>query len=695
MQTTAAPDTRVPATGQPARRGTWRTDIQGLRAIAVGFVVLAHAGVPRLDGGFIGVDVFFVISGYLITGLLLREHERTGRISIADFYVRRARRILPAATVVILAVLAAAAALLPTTQVEQTTSDARWSAVFLANAHLAAQGTDYFSSSEPSLLQHYWSLAVEEQFYIVWPLLAMLVLTRLSRRAFTIAAAAVFAGSLAWSLLYTASSPAAAYFNTPARAYELAAGALLACVLPATLRAPWRALTSLLGAILIAVAAVAFDAGSAFPGWQALVPTIGTVLLLASGPRCLVGRLLSLRPLRWIGDVSFSLYLWHWPAILLVPAILPDGTPPLASGALAVGVAVALSAVSYHLVEVPFHHRRIPFISQGRRALALWPASVAVVLVGALAATALADYRDQAADRAAAAWFESGETSGFTQLGGTPDVAWELETALRLADEGAPIPPSIDGSALTKDNWGAVGEGCFATDSQTSAPECVFGDENADRVIALVGDSHAAMWLPAFDEIGRERGYQVRMFAKLACAHYPVYQAAKAMTQEECDAFRSWTSAELTELRPDTIFTTARGMLFLQDGRGGVSARDQWSAAVEASVAELAGVTDDIRVLGDVPTRPGPAECLTAPGATQASCISAPGGLEYDSNALTKAAVEAADVGAEYIDVVGYACLDGRCPLVIDEYPVYEDDSHLSTPWVRHIAPRVADDWGL
>ncbi|MBO0841758.1 MAG: acyltransferase, partial [Nocardioides sp.] len=407
MAADTALDTPVP---RPAVRPSsgWRTDIQGLRAVAVGLVIAAHLGLPHLAGGFVGVDVFFVLSGFLITTLLLREADRTGRVSISQFYVRRARRILPAATLVIMAVLAFAALRLPTTQVTDSANDGAWAAFFLANVHFAQAGVDYFNQSGTSLFQHYWSLSVEEQFYLVWPVLALVVAARFGRRWFAVVAGVGAVASLGWSVYLTAHEPAAAYFSTPARAFELAAGALLACWIGAsgrTLARPWALASAGLGVVLLAAATLEFTDSTPFPGVDALVPVVGTVALLAAGPATPVGRLLSLPPMRYVGDISYSLYLWHWPLIVLAPHLIPDFDHDLRRRALAVLIAVALAALSHRFVEVPFQARRVRLVSGGLRPLLLWPLGLLLAVGSGWASTAWAGHADQERKDDARAWF--------------------------------------------------------------------------------------------------------------------------------------------------------------------------------------------------------------------------------------------------------------------------------------------------
>src|SRR3954447_13974309 len=272
-----------------------RTDIQGLRAVAVLTVIAAHAGVPFLRGGFVGVDVFFVISGYLIAGLLYREVLLTGRLSIGAFWARRARRILPAATLVTVVTVLLSLAWMSLVDAREVVVDALWASAFAANIHFAQQGVDYFSAVEtgsPSPLQHYWSLAVEEQFYVLWPLLLVLCLTvsafltrggrrrveRLPRSAVLTMLVALTLVSMLWSIHATVASPTSAYFSTLTRAWELGVGAMVALVPPTFVRRLTRLsleTMAVTGAVVLVAACVLITPSTPFPGIVAVLPVAG------------------------------------------------------------------------------------------------------------------------------------------------------------------------------------------------------------------------------------------------------------------------------------------------------------------------------------------------------------------------------------------------------------------------------------
>ena len=305
-------------------------------------VVAAHAGVGFLSGGYVGVDVFFVLSGFLITGLLLHGAGRRGCVSFVDFYVRRAKRILPAATLTLIVSTIVSYNLLNYVRAKQVVWDSLWAAFFFANVRFAREGTDYLQRGQPpSPVQHYWSLSVEEQFYFVWPALLALALfgTALGRRSgalrkskggpvitvralrrLLVVIVVAATASLAWSVHYTGIDPAAAYFSTFARVWELALGAMLAigALQVGRLPAGWRAGIGWLGLAAIGAAAVRYSAITAFPGYAALLPTVGTAFVIAAGigkeqPRFGVGRALSTRPLRYVGDRSYAFYLCTGP----------------------------------------------------------------------------------------------------------------------------------------------------------------------------------------------------------------------------------------------------------------------------------------------------------------------------------------------------------------------------------------------
>jgi peptidoglycan/LPS O-acetylase OafA/YrhL len=669
----------------------WRADVQGLRAVAVGLVIAGHAGLSGFEGGFVGVDVFFVLSGFLITTLLLRETDRSGTVSISQFYARRARRILPAATATMLVVLAYSAVVLPQTRTDQIAGDAGWAALFLANVHFAREAVDYFHSAAPSPFQHYWSLSVEEQFYVVWPLLVLAVALWIPkhhrRRAVTALAALVAVVSLGWSLYATAADPTSAYFSTPARAFELAAGALLACVAGrlTNIKKPYAAALGFAGAGTLVYATINFSEATHFPGWHALVPVLGTVALLIAGPATPTGKILSKQPFRYLGDISFSLYLWHWPILILAPAAIPGGG--IRELLIMLVLILAASAASYHWIEMPFQRHRIPHLTKGRRALALWPAAAALALVAGTSSQAYAGYQVNVAKANAAEWFK--ENPDVLDTDDKP-VTGVLKKTVKAAEDGAPLPPEVEFDAA--DSWAERGGYCYAGYGETKLDgDCIYGDGKADRTVAVVGDSHIGMWLPALDTLAERQHVKLVPFVKLACAAYDVKQKSSKMSVEECEDFRKWTDEQITELDPDTIVVGARGMLAVKE-RDGVSSEEQWRQGVREGVESFEKITPDVRVFADVPNIDNdPGECLSDARNLLEDCVVKANGTEVDSNEVTQDALKGTE--ATYVDIVDLVCTE-RCPLVVGDTVTYYDDSHITATWVERVTPALGKRLG-
>jgi peptidoglycan/LPS O-acetylase OafA/YrhL len=393
----ASPVAKRAGSGQP-----FRPDIEGMRAIAVGLVLLFHGYKFPFTGGFVGVDVFFVISGFLITSLLLREQTKTGRISILGFYARRARRILPASALLVLATIGATYYFLGFIAGNNVANDAQWTSVFAANIHFGLIGTDYLGSQlPPSPLQHMWSLGVEEQFYVVWPalFLVMVLIVRGTRHRIAMGAVltAIIAASLAWSIIQTMSNATWAYFSPFTRAWELALGALVAVMAPAISRLGVQSarhrnqrvakgwvieVLAVCGLVGIAVSALVLNSMTPYPGSAVALPVVSSAVLIAAGcanPKTLVGRGLSIRPMQWLGARSYSLYLWHWPVLIIAVEYAGHELTGWQNTGLLLGAVVAC-ALSYSLVENPL--RRARFLTT-RTWLSL--AMGAVLIVGTIA----------------------------------------------------------------------------------------------------------------------------------------------------------------------------------------------------------------------------------------------------------------------------------------------------------------------
>jgi peptidoglycan/LPS O-acetylase OafA/YrhL len=372
---TPLPDARLELSGNEA--GTppgdrkFRPDVQGMRAVAIFLALVYHAGVPGFHGGYVGIEVFFVISGFVITGLLLRERERSGRTSLRSFYGRRVRRIMPAATLVIIVAVIAAYIVLGPLSGNQTANDGRWASVFLINIHFSANGTNYLSALlPPSLLENYWSLAVEEQFYIVYPTLFILIGWWARKGSFnsfrtrlTIVLIAVIIASYVFSITDTLGDAQGAYFSLLTRSWELALGALIAVHGRFFQRLPqaWAAVASWLGLAVIMVTAVTLTGSSRYPGALVAIPTLGAALVVAAGaaePTWGVERLLRRKSFQFLAAISFPLYLWHWPILEIAAQDRGVTSLPVWTSISLLLFAGVLATLTYYFFENPIRHNK-------------------------------------------------------------------------------------------------------------------------------------------------------------------------------------------------------------------------------------------------------------------------------------------------------------------------------------------------
>ena len=701
----------------PAARNH-RGDIQGLRAVAVLLVAFSHAGVRFLRGGYVGVDVFFVLSGFLITQLLLASAGKPRLGALTDFYSRRARRILPAAALTLVVTDVVAYGLLNIVRAKQVLQDSIYASLFGANIHYAHEGTNYFAASQPpSPLQHFWSLSVEEQFYLVWPLVLLVVVGALSLRKrptpgpavrgrppvstagrgrVCIAIALIGVASLAWSVHYTDENAAASYFSTFARGWELALGAALCLASNAVARIPPgpRAVLGWLGLAAIAVAAVTYSSSTPFPGYAASLPTVGAALVIGSGlgerqSRLAAGRILTLRPMGFVGDRSYAFYLWHWP-VLIIAALYAGHNFSVAVNLLLLLGAFGLSIVSYGLFENPLRRMRW---SSPRHALLLWPASILAVAIVAGWSIKQIDVKSTLLADAGAAQYP-GYAPNFTQTG-HDGATTATQTPVRLAPKTAggplsavvaaaeaaqrhaPIPVGLTPpvSSLLNDHFN-VPSGCEAPSGESTSRICTFGDASGSRSLVVLGDSHAQMWMPAIIPMASRDGWSVRLVTKSACTpadwYVPRFHVA------DCSAWYAWARREIESIHPTVTLIG-----------GDFSTLGSQTPAAVAGLTSMLGTLEhyskQVAVIGDDFLQPSqPVDCLLSSGANMSTCSAQPGASELEADSALAEAVPRA--GGRYIDPTAWLCSQNRCPMVIGHTIVYSDTSHITATYAAQLS---------
>ena len=714
-------------TSQRTGDARFRPDLEGLRGLAILLVLVCHARLPGGEAGFIGVDVFFVLSGFLITGLLVEDGERTGRIHLGAFYARRIRRILPAAVVVLASTLLAAQLILSPLDLPRVADDGLAASLSLANIRFAVDATDYFAPVGASPMLHYWSLAVEEQFYLLWPVL-LLAASRLGRPRVTMTTLAVviLVGSFLASLAMTSTSGPWAYYSLPTRAWELAAGGLLALASPwsSWLRGPIAAAVGWLGVGLLVVGLGVIHPTTAYPGMAALLPTLGAVAVIASGggagsPGSI---LLGTAPFRWLGRVSYSLYLWHWPILVLGPMALGlastedggvGGDLPVRLGL--VMVAVVLAALTWRLVEEPFRRAR-PSYGSRIRGFALAGATVLVVVVGSMTIGVVAArnvepvaVQDNEVDASPARASTAvppvaSATAGVSSA--TPVVASSLtpppspnatpsqSPASSARPSTPPRPtPRIDGPvprhlapSLAKartDEDPLVADGCGLALAGSRPPTCVYGAPAGAVTVALVGDSHAAHWFPTLEVLAKQHGWRLVPFTKYSCVFLdlPVWSPYLDREYTECEAWRENVVARLVELRPDLVVIASDRWFPVVADRDNDPERQ--GAAMARLIKRIPGtvaiVVDTPRSEFDVPA------CLAQHGDAIERCTTSRANA-FGWRHLRREKEAARLSGANLVDLSGATCPTDPCPPIIGTTLVYRDHHHLTATFAISLA---------
>jgi len=734
MHGSAMSDARQPA--------TFRPDLEGLRGLAILLVLAFHAALPGFGGGFVGVDVLFVLSGFLITGLLLREHERTGTVSLRNFYVRRARRILPAAAVVLVLTLIASSILLAPLLVPSIATDAASAALSVSNYRFASQLMDYFATGVfPSPFLHYWSLSVEEQFYLIWP--ALLLLAWRSRRpdlSARLLLGVVLVASLAGAIWLTSVSAPWAFYSLPTRAWQLALGGVLAALsLQRVGRIAGVGLAVLAWAGLAAVivgACVIIDAGTPYPGTAAILPAGGAALVIAGGDRPYSpGALLAVAPMRFLGRISYSLYLVHWPILVLPAASLAIGDQlPIWERLALCAIAIVAGWVSWRFVEEPFHRGR-RFSVRPSRVLGMAGSTIAATAVFALVvgwnATAAIDVGDTgtpSASQGAIGDLGTPEPDlgtpdadtpepGTTPAPGTPT----LTPGGSPGEQGSPTPGGSPGKTpkptptpipvpLPDINTGALprnieprlsqaatdferlnGDGCEQQNYYQSDPlSCTYGSRNASKTVALVGDSTAGQWFPALSIIAKQNNWKIVTYIKFACRFedIPQYTRVQQRPYVECNQWINNVLNKLQALKPDLIVVAADrspGVMNPSDDNPTVQGQAMARLLGQVPGAQIALMVTTPQMTFDPPT------CLSQNQNDVTQCWSSrTDALGWRYLMAEKAAFRALKPQAVIVNMTDWICPGTSCRSVLNGYEVWRDYLHITATYAATLAPALA-----
>ena len=605
------------------------TQIQGLRALAALLVTLFHA--KWVNGGFIGVDIFYVISGFLITGLLLREIERTGTINFKEFYARRFKRLLPTSFFVLLVTAVASWLLIPDTMRSSLGRDIIAASLYVSNYLFAWWQADYQNlDATPSPVIHYWSLAVEEQFYLIWPLLILfffIAATKFKKKILlTLLVATVTALSFVFSIYQTETSPIWAFYSLPTRAWELGLGALLVLLPPIKT----KKLVGLLGFIFIIVSAFIFGETTAFPGVNAVLPVLGTVMLIStinSWPPFL-NDVANSRMFQWLGEISYPLYLWHWP-LLVLPSTYFARPLAIYERILAIIATIILADLTHRFIEEPFRkHKTEPTL--------VFKRSSVITLVSVLIGTAII--------------FSSSDKIDVSGINGAVSLA------------------QIKARPLVYD------DGCHANYAQTKSDECIYADTKSDKTMVLYGDSHAAQWFPALVEIASRSGYRLISLTKSACPSVDTVRLDQGgFKMSRCKQWRINTIKRIQEINPDVLIMSSF-QYFAQPPR--FTDREKWwndgqrklLTEVKNISPHLIYITDTPHPLRDIPA------CLANYSISKCN--------------TTQRSEDLSISGFNVINPNSWLC-SRVCPAVKDGVVAYRDASHISVDIAIALIPRL------
>ncbi len=675
--------TRTPTRAVPTGTDRFRPDIEGLRAVAIVLVLLFHAALRLAPGGFVGVDVFFVLSGFLITTQLVSELRQRGTISLARFYGRRAKRLLPAAGLVLVATAVLVRVFLPPTRWEEAGGDIVASAVYLVNWRFALRSVDYLTeSAAPSPIQHFWSLAVEEQYYLIWPvliLLAALVARRMGRRVpavLWVGLAVVVLPSFMWSVSETAGNSVSAFFVTTTRMWELGIGAAVALGANwwARLPKPWAIGVGWTGLAAVATSGMGFSTGTPWPGYAAAVPTAGTAAVVVAGFVATRGgpaSVLGLWPMRWLGGLSYPLYLWHWP--LLVVATAHWGTLSVPRGLVIAGLTVVPAWLTSRWLENPLRHATS--ISRSPRLALSMGANF--TLVGVVAGLALVLVVPTAGAE------PTRHALGAAVLGAEPrnnpagapadDVGWMT-----------PLP-----TRATADVPSLYRRGCQQSMDRSAVITCEYGQPQSPTTVAIVGDSKIAQWLPALELIAEQSGWRLVTYLKSSCGFTMATLPYHGKPFVSCTEWRDAVLARLTADPPEYVVTSQLSRLALEP-RGAVS-ENEMVKGLRAIWARLTATGTTIVVVADNPPPPFEVyECAAKYPKKLSMCAFSRNSYAISAGPVQHRAVEG-QRGVRIVDLNDAVCPTDLCAPVIGNVLIYRQDSHITATYVLTLTPRLTE----
>ncbi|MGI6855678.1 acyltransferase family protein [Mesorhizobium sp. 1B3] len=639
---------------------SFRPDIEGLRAIAVLGVVAFHFGLNQLPGGFAGVDIFFVISGYLITSHLQNEIAKRGTVDLWRFYARRARRLLPASLLVILITLLVGYFVLSPSEQQLYSKGALYASAYVINLWLIRWSLDYFApDAADNPFIHFWSLSVEEQFYLAWPaLLLLFAWLRPGKRGLAIQmglVAAVSFAACAW--LTTVSQPWAFYFS-PFRAWEFAAGGLISLAVAQPWAREFRASPVLgwAGLVLIAVAYLTLSEEGAFPGIAALLPVVGTAIVILAGARQVAtgpNRWLGNPVFQWVGKLSYSLYLWHWPVIVYATILKPELTLADRLGCLL--LTFALSMLTYHLVENPIR-RNGWLTARSRRSLGF-----------AAMLTAM----------------------GVTVAYGSAGLAGSHVDSQQLF---------IQKSAERKSAAREAGSSCVSTLEIDEPVACELGDGKSQTTVVLFGDSHADHWSSPLAKIAREKGWRLVTYLKGACpaARVTVWSATMKRKFDECDRWRETAMRKIISLDPALVVVSQFSHHYvendIEDNAYHPLDVGTWVEGVKSSLDTLRNAGIEVVLLRDVPLHKLDVSRCVQRALWQergAAVCDTPRSQALDDRVYEAEKAAAAEMGIPYVDTSGMFCDDRKCSSMIDGRLTYRDRQHIAAPYAESLAPSL------